>query len=82
MSRTRASLRPYRELKSMYDAEGVTLVDFEATKSGHIRVRCEYKGHKFFVTCGGSPSCPRAMLNHRGNLRRIIRAIDEGSYRQ
>ena len=82
MSRSRASLKPIREIKAMYEAEGVEINAIEQGRRAHYKVRARYRGTDFMVVFACSSSDRRSTLNHRTNLRNIKRQIDEGTYRQ
>jgi hypothetical protein len=41
----------------------------------HIIIRLAWRGRKALVTCSKSASCPRAVLNHIGDIRRALRGM-------
>lgn len=70
-----------RELYKLAEKEGLQSVNVVLTKGNHYRVEGTHKGKTVKVITPLSPSCHRAVLNLRGNIRRAIRSIENAKVR-
>lgn len=59
---------------------GVVIVDRATMPSGHRRLVLEYKGKRRFIVYPGTPrDSKHGPRNHVQDIRRVLRAIDEGN---
>lgn len=59
---------------------GAVVLDRAVMPSGHRRLVIEYRGKRRFVVHPASPSdAKRGVRNHVQDIRRVLRAIDEGN---
>lgn len=62
------------ELEAVTDELTKAGVQFEVTNGKrHIHVRFTFNGRENLVVCGGNAGDPRAVLNARSRVRRMIR---------
>lgn len=66
-----------RRLYGEFSELGIEVLDTKPCRgSAHVKIDCRYRGHRFvYVTSTNIRERDRGVLNMRGDLRRIQRAI-------